>query len=63
MTFTVHYELWGWPQWIIIGLLLLSLFVNMANDGQPKKTTYSAGFALAEVAIWSMLLIAGGFFR
>ena len=51
----------GWPQITAIVLMALGAGSSMARDGEPRQP-HSAGAALIGTGIWSVLLIAGGFF-
>lgn len=64
---------WGWPQWIILFLLILSLAINANFHGKPRvhtsgpkagePYTYDIWMALIRFGFWGFLLIAGGFFK
>lgn len=63
---------WFWPQWTVVALLFVGFAMNATRHGKPRLVEYGAdkgkpeardGFtALARVAIWLFVLIAGGFF-
>ena len=52
----------GIPQIIMIVMLALVLFVNVANHNKPREGKYSAWEALVSTAIEISLLTWGGFF-
>lgn len=51
----------GWPQITWIALMVSGMTVAMLKHGQPKGNWNAAWFAV-NVAIFSALLYAGGFF-
>jgi len=50
----------GWPQWVLIILLLMDLGLALGRDGQPKGN-YSFGYSLLGSGIMVGLLWVGGF--
>lgn len=52
----------GIPQIIMIVMLALVLFINIANHNKPREGKYNAWQALVSIAIQVSLLIWGGFF-
>ena len=52
----------GIPQIIMIVMLALVLFINIANHNKPREGKYSAWQALVSIAIQISLLAWGGFF-
>jgi hypothetical protein len=70
MDFTAH---WGWPQWTLAIMLLLSFIYASARHGEERLETsgerkgkperYSGFVALTRTVIWVGILICGGFFR
>lgn len=52
----------GIPQIIMIVMLALMLFINIANHNKPRKGKYNAWQALVGIAIQISLLTWGGFF-
>ena len=53
----------GIPQIIMIVMLALTLFTNVANHNKPREGKYSAWQALVGIAIQVSLLTWGGFFQ
>lgn len=53
----------GAPQIIVIVLYALSLGINMARHGKPRKDKYSLPQAIFGTIIMFGLLIWGGFFN
>ena len=52
----------GIPQIIMIVMLALVLFTNVANHNKPREGKYNAWQALIGIAIQISLLTWGGFF-
>ena len=52
----------GIPQIIMIVMLALTLFTNIANHNKPREGKYNAWQALISIAIQVSLLAWGGFF-
>ena len=52
----------GIPQIIMIVMLALVLFINIANHNKPREGKYNAWQALVGIAIQISLLTWGGFF-
>jgi hypothetical protein len=53
----------GWPQWVYLGCLLLSLGAVLAKHGQQRAGgTYNFWYSLAVDVLMLCLLYAGGFF-
>lgn len=50
----------GWPQWIVIGFMLLGLGIALAKHGEPRSP-FSFWSALIGQAITWWLLWMGGF--
>ena len=53
----------GIPQVIMIVLLALMLFINIANHNKPREGKYNGWDALIAIAIQISLLTWGGFFQ
>ena len=53
----------GIPQVIMIVLLALMLFINIANHNKPREGKYNGWDALIAIAIQVSLLTWGGFFQ
>lgn len=55
----------GIPQYILIGMVSLTLFINFKHDGKPRKTKNMYDFKgqLVAAIILFSLLIWGGFFK
>lgn len=53
----------GWPQGIILGLMLLADGMALAKHGEPKESDYNILASLAGTAIMVGLLYWGGFFK
>lgn len=47
---------WTWANWVLAGLLLLLTLVRIADDGKPKTGTHQAGWAVADLMTWGILL-------
>ena len=52
----------GIPQIIMIVLLALMLFINIANHNKPREGKYNGWDALIAIVIQISLLTWGGFF-
>ena len=52
----------GAPQIIMIVMMCLVLFINVANHNKPRECEYNAWQALVSIAIQVSLLTWGGFF-
>ncbi|MER9176204.1 hypothetical protein NKH72_21750 [Mesorhizobium sp. M0955] len=52
---------WGWPQWLMLGLTIMSALIVTAKHGQPQKPyNMNSWFISSIISYW--ILIAGGFF-
>lgn len=51
----------GWPEGIVLGLLLIETGACIAKDGTPRGN-YNAGSMVISVVLWIALLYWGGFF-
>jgi hypothetical protein len=54
-------EAWAWPQWCIIALFALGMFVAVVEHGKPR-TSHNAYWRALDVIVFSLLLWYGGFF-
>jgi hypothetical protein len=52
---------WGWPQYTIVILWVISFLLHSAMNGDKLAGKYCAGCKLVEVAIIGFVLWAGGF--
>ena len=52
----------GIPQIIMIMMMCLVLFINIANHNKPREGKYNAWQTLVGIAIQISLLTWGGFF-
>ncbi len=52
---------WGWPQFVVAGLLVADLGLAIGRDGAPRTGTESFGSSLVAAAIWAWLLYMGAF--
>jgi hypothetical protein len=52
---------WSWPQFVLAGLLVLSLGFTLAKDGQLRTDKHSFGRSVVFTALWVWLLYMGGF--
>jgi hypothetical protein len=52
----------GWPQGIVIGLMVLNLVISAALDGEPRTGTHKFSLGLCGVMGQVALLYWGGFF-
>lgn len=64
MDFTAN---WGWPQWVLLILMFLSLVYHCARHGEERKDKgepekFSGFVAMTRFALMMFILIAGGFF-
>ncbi|RWB95591.1 MAG: hypothetical protein EOQ56_27985 [Mesorhizobium sp.] len=57
----IDFSTWGWPQWVIFGLTILSALIVTAKHGQPQKP-YNMHSWIISTIINYWILIAGGFF-
>lgn len=53
---------WGWPQWTLLGLMLLSLIINCTSHGKPREP-YNGFVSLIGFGLSMFILICGGFFK
>jgi hypothetical protein len=63
---------WGWPQWAILVMMVLSLMIFASKHGDERLETsgerkgkperYNAFVAIIRFGIIMFILIAGGFF-
>lgn len=63
---------WGWPQWTLLAVLILSLLYHCHRHGDPRVETqgerkgqperFNGFVALTRFALLMFVLIAGGFF-
>jgi len=53
----------GIPQCILLTLIILSLGVSLARNGEPKKENHSFLASLVASSIQILLLYYGGFFK
>ncbi len=51
------------PQFIVLGLMCLSLGIEMARHGKPKEGNHSFFIQLTSSAITFSILYWGGFFK
>lgn len=54
---------WGWPQWVVVALELLSIVVHCSKNGEQKKGTYDGVNALLTAWFFFWVLSKGGFFN
>ena len=47
----------------MVGLMLMSLGIDLGKDGEPRTGRYRFGISLIAFAIQMLLLWGGGFFR
>lgn len=52
---------WGWPQYIYVSLMLLTLVGCISMNGKPRRP-YNGYEGLANFLLSVILLAAGGFF-
>lgn len=50
-----------WPQFVMIGLMLLSLMFNIGRHGKVELAPFDARHVLAIFIIQFLILYAGGF--
>jgi hypothetical protein len=53
----------GWPQGILLWLLLVGVGLNLGRDGKPRGGNYSFFWSLVNAAVLLGLLLWGGFFK
>ncbi len=53
----------GWPQWTIAVILFLNVIMSLALDGKPRRGHWSFSGTTLSVAVFALLLHAGGFWR
>lgn len=52
----------SWPQWTVICILILQVWVHIAFDKKPKSNpNFDASTTILEASVWALLLYAGGF--
>jgi hypothetical protein len=49
----------GWPQWVVIGLLIFNLGVSLAMDGKPRSPMSFMASAIGAVITWWLLWMGG----
>lgn len=54
---------WGWPQYIMASIQLVSFGIVAARYGQPKRDKYDWVDLLLVPALFTWLLYMGGFWR
>ena len=57
----VEISSWSWPQWILIGIVLINVWVALARLGKLKGV-YRLTDIFFDVGSLTILLICGGFF-
>ena len=55
-------EKWVWPQWLVIGYMVLVLVYQTINHGKPADHKINAYVRLLNNAITFYVLYQGGFF-
>lgn len=64
LAFGGFFAVWGWPQWIIIGIQLVCLIHAIAHDGESYDYDGSARLVSLLIAcIEISCLVMGGFFK
>lgn len=53
----------GWPQAVLLALIVLHVGINLALRGQPRTGTHSFGYAVTRSVLVVALLWCGGFFN
>lgn len=53
----------GWPQGIVLSLLLIHLGIYIAKHGEPRNEKYNVLYAFISVILNLALLWWGGFFK
>jgi hypothetical protein len=59
---TIHTELWGWPQWTMISIAVLSALMVISMHGMPRTGTYNAVVTVLLTGLQIYILAKGGFF-
>ena len=52
----------GWPEYIVLALIAMSVGWNLAKDGEQREGTYSFWWSVVAAALHIWLLWEGGFF-
>lgn len=52
---------WGWPQWLMVSLTILSALIVTNRHGQAQKP-YNMNTFFISAIIHYWMLVAGGFF-
>jgi hypothetical protein len=50
------------PQIIMICLLFGDFLISVIKNGEPRKGKYSVGISIVSIAVYTGILIWGGFF-
>lgn len=54
---------WHWPQYVVLSLYLLRIFIHAAYDGKPiESQKYSFGMSVCAACASGFILWMGGFF-
>ena len=51
---------WGWPQWVLMGLLAFNLVVHISKHGEDRGQ-HSGPVALIDGVLTGWILYMGGF--
>jgi hypothetical protein len=62
MTLTLDTSTWGWPQWFMVAIWLLTAILGPFAHGRAKTGHHNYALDLMTVAITGFVLTAGGFF-
>jgi len=52
----------GWPEWVWVGVTVFNLIGTAVLDGEPKRSKHSLALMMLSTAIGAALLYFGGFF-
>jgi hypothetical protein len=58
---TIDPTLWGWPQYVMVGVFGINMLLHAALNGRAMDRKYCAGCQVTNVAISAFILWAGGF--
>ena len=52
---------WSWPQWAAVAMMAFT-FISHAFFHGTARSDYNVGWTVLDMALWTLVLIAGGFF-
>ena len=58
----ISMAVWGWPQWTLFVLMIISLFAAAALHGKPREGEYNAFLGWFKAGLIFFVLVCGGFY-